>query len=48
MNRASLRTSIIVCLGVAALSAGIWRPGALNAQGLTPASGKLDLSCNSR
>src|SRR5262245_34849621 len=41
MNRASFRTSVIVCVGVAALSAGVWRPWALGAQGLTPASGKL-------
>jgi peptidase M28-like protein len=41
MNRPSFRTSVIVCVGVAVLSAGIWRTGPLGAQGLAPATAKL-------
>jgi hypothetical protein len=44
MNRLSFRTSVVVCLvslGAGALAAGVWRPWAVSAQGLTPANARL-------
>jgi hypothetical protein len=44
MNRLSLRTSVVVCLvslGAGAVAAGVWRPWAVSAQGLTPANARL-------
>jgi hypothetical protein len=41
MSRRSFRTSLVICLGVAALSAVLWRPWTLSAQGLSPAGNKL-------
>jgi peptidase M28-like protein len=41
MSRRSFRTSLVVCLGVAALAASVWRTGPLRAQALAPAGGRL-------